>query len=1013
LIGQTEIRSAFFPTIWISGKFGVELQFGEPGSAKEELAGACGLKHQRIGRSNRLQWLRKRGADVLLSRLYKEGLHPHESVQQGDAEYRKYLSELRLRCRPQHGHIEQSPLTRKIGMIVTAARRVLKGLIPHRDDYIPSYFLMYAAVILRRARNNPRHLPKNQEYDSDQYINHCTGSTEGTAAESGTGLSAPFLLWTAKRRIERTLHGAHLREIAMITWSCRFSVWKAACFLSGLLVAAAAAGQTPSREYIYFGGRVIAIDNAIQVAVSPSSVTVSSGSSLQFSATVSGTSNQAVDWSVVEGSTGGSITPAGLYTAPTVAGQTSFTIRAASQADPTKFGSATVTVNPPPAISVVVSPATATLTSGDTQQFTATVSGTSNQAVNWSVVEGSTGGSITSAGVYTAPTVGAQKSFTIRATSQADPTKFGSATVTVNPPCSVSINPSSATVFSGRRQILTAATSNCGGAAVTWMIVSGPGTLSANGNTATYTAPQGVVSTQTANVRASVTGRSATATASITIQPSQPPALYTMSPNNSSGTRQQFSFTVSDAQGHDDINGVQAVFLSDWAYACQVAFNAEWSLLSLRQDNGTWTDVALGSAQAPSNSYCTLYAATSTVARSGNQLTLTLDLQFKPIFSGQKRVEAAASDYAGNVVGYQEVGRWLVPGVAGTSQAAVMQFWTPSQVAPGQSFQVALVVRNTGQNIWQSNTMNGTQPHRLVSWNPQGNTTWGVSSLELPVQQVLPGQDVTILINATAPYSLGVKSFDWRMLHQGVEVFGQTASASITVTSTPYPESPHPYPNNANQAWSYYYNGSCGSLNVTFDPQTVLQAGDWLYITDANSYAVAGSPFSGSTLAGQTISVPGSSVFLQLVSNASGNGWGFRVTNVTCVPLPDPRFYDDFNSEVLFTSNWYHDTQFSQPLQGTISYSDAAWASVQLTFYGTGIRYYYTKAFNRGIAYVYIDGQYQGSVDQYSSGIEWQSSTLFSNLPRGYHTITVYVSGAKQAASQWHWVDVDGFQTYP
>jgi hypothetical protein len=37
---------------------------------------------------------------------------------------------------------------------------------------------------------------------------------------------------------------------------------------------------------------------------------------------------------------------------------------------------------------------------------------------------------------------------------------------------------------------------------------------------------------------------------------------------------------------------------------------------------------------------------------------------------------------------------------------------------------------------------------------------------------------------------------------------------------------------------------------------------------------------------------------------------------------------------------------------------------------------------------------------------------MFGNLPRGYHTIRIYVSGAKQAASQWHWVDVDGFQTY-
>jgi hypothetical protein len=818
----------------------------------------------------------------------------------------------------------------------------------------------------------------------------------------------------------RTRKSDGSRRILMPSCHHPLTARRLGCLLIGILWTAAAAGQTPTREYIYFGGRAIAIENPppppIVVTVSPSSATVASGGTVQFTKTVTGTSNENVTWSVVQ-SGGGTIDQNGLYTAPTVSTQSQFTIRATSLADPTKFGSATVTVNPPPPppCVITVTPANATVQSGQELNYSAAPSNCSGNSVVWEA----SGGSISSTGLltakYTAPIVSSNSTFTITARLANEQSKSGSTTVTVTPPppCTVIIDPTSATVYSGRKQTLTASTSNCGGAGVTWAIASGGGTLSANGMSATYTAPQGVVSTQTASVRASVNGYSASATASITIQPSQPPALYTMSPNNSSGTRQQFSFTVSDAQGQDDISGFQTVFLSDWAYTCQISFNAEFNLLGFRLDNGTWTDVPLGAAQAPTNSYCTLYAATSSVARNGNQLTLTLDLQFKPIFSGQKSVLAAASDYAGNIVGYQEVGKWLVPGVTGISQSSIIQFWTPSQVAPGQSFQVALTVRNTGQNIWQSSGLNPSQPHRLVSWNPQGNSTWGVSSIELPVQQVLPGQDVTILINATAPSSLGTQSFAWRMLYQGVEAFGQTASASITVTSTPYPESPHPYPNSTNQTWSYYYNGSCGSLNVTFDSQTFLQSGDWLYVTDINGYAISGSPFSGSTLAGQTISVPGSSVFLQLVSNASGNGWGFRVTNVTCVPPPPPPgFYDDFHPEVLYTTNWYHDTQFSQPKNGTISYSDTAWASVEFSFYGTGIQYYYTKAFNRGIAYVYIDGQYVGSVDQYSPTIEWQSSRMFGGLARGYHTIRIYVSGAKQSASQWHWVDVDGFQTY-
>ena len=97
--------------------------------------------------------------------------------------------------------------------------------------------------------------------------------------------------------------------------------------------------------------------------------------------------------------------------------------------------------NPPVAVSV--SPAGATVfASGppadnwppQTATFTATVTHTSNTAVNWSVTPAN-GGSIPSGGVYTAPTaaVGLPGSATITATSQADTTKTATATVTITP----------------------------------------------------------------------------------------------------------------------------------------------------------------------------------------------------------------------------------------------------------------------------------------------------------------------------------------------------------------------------------------------------------------------------------------------------------------------------------------------------------------------------------------------------------------------------------------------------
>ena len=80
----------------------------------------------------------------------------------------------------------------------------------------------------------------------------------------------------------------------------------------------------------------------VQVAMTPTSVTLLSNQNHQFTATVSGTSNTAVTWSAAAGS----VNANGLYTAPAVTTQTNVTVTATSNADSSKSASATVTVNP-------------------------------------------------------------------------------------------------------------------------------------------------------------------------------------------------------------------------------------------------------------------------------------------------------------------------------------------------------------------------------------------------------------------------------------------------------------------------------------------------------------------------------------------------------------------------------------------------------------------------------------------------------------------------------------------
>src|SRR6266481_5312674 len=109
----------------------------------------------------------------------------------------------------------------------------------------------------------------------------------------------------------------------------------------------------------------------------------------------------------------------------------------------------TTTQTPIPVI-VTISPTSATVAAGGTQQFTATVQNTSNTAVTWQVngVMGgnATVGTISSSGLYTAPASPA--TVTVTAVSQADTTKSALAQVTSTPPTAIAFNiaPISATV---------------------------------------------------------------------------------------------------------------------------------------------------------------------------------------------------------------------------------------------------------------------------------------------------------------------------------------------------------------------------------------------------------------------------------------------------------------------------------------------------------------------------------------------------------------------------------------
>jgi hypothetical protein len=228
------------------------------------------------------------------------------------------------------------------------------------------------------------------------------------------------------------------------------------------------------------------------LGISPVAATVAESATQQFAATIQGLSNTNVTWSVdgVAGgnATSGTVNSSGLYTAPLQSG--THTVTATSAAVTSTSVSAGVTVTGP----VTVTPASATMMSDATQQFSASAQGISNPTFTWSV-DGVTGGNstvgtISTAGLYTAPALAGNH--TISASAGSSASDSGSVQVTV---FSFAISPGATLLSPNATQQYTAAIQGITDTGVNWSVDSVAGGSSSVGTISTsglYTAPNAI-----------------------------------------------------------------------------------------------------------------------------------------------------------------------------------------------------------------------------------------------------------------------------------------------------------------------------------------------------------------------------------------------------------------------------------------------------------------------------------------------------------------------------------------
>ncbi len=211
---------------------------------------------------------------------------------------------------------------------------------------------------------------------------------------------------------------------------------------------------------------------------------------------------------------------------------------------------------PPTTLSSVsmsaLTPPTSTLQSNQQQQFTVTVSGTSDTSVEWDIVDAnghvhytgdSTVGTITAEGLYTAPTVSNPIRLTLFAGAAADTSVSRTATIAVNPippPVTVSVRPTTAVVQTCTQTPCPASSvvafgatvQNATNTSVLWNVngtIGGDSTVGTISSTGLYTAPASVPNPATVTVQAvSEADTTATGSASVTIATTPPPVTVSL-----------------------------------------------------------------------------------------------------------------------------------------------------------------------------------------------------------------------------------------------------------------------------------------------------------------------------------------------------------------------------------------------------------------------------------------------------------------------------------------------------
>ncbi len=156
----------------------------------------------------------------------------------------------------------------------------------------------------------------------------------------------------------------------------------------------------------------------------------------------------------------------------------------------------------------------------------------------------------------------------------------------------------------------------------------------------------------------------------------------------------------------------------------------------------------------------------------------------------------------------------------------------------------------------------------------------------------------------------------------------------------------------------------------------------------------------------KTWSVYGGDHTIEIINDDSGSYTdidGFEV-NIATVSAGT---YDDSDiSDLKYAGPWTQATGISGAYNGTEHWSQNIGSLMRLTFTGSSISFCYSKAYNRGLAGVTIDGVTQADIDLYSPTVQRHVCYPYI-LNYDVHNINIMVTGHKNSYSSGIFISID------